>query len=143
MSVSLEFASIGARYELDVAKFKGPDPNTERPARSNITYVSPATIINIKDKTQYEDFVIKTKAYFLTHSGIAFETFDYSHDVPGLEIGMQENLWLIRTHMFYQILAIVSEMITNETFFNEIYGIFEEASNPDRPSVSPQLDNFF
>lgn len=70
-----------------------------------------------------------------------FEQFNYPDQIRTFPVEIQQQLWCLRTLMFYQLLLNATEMMNNEALFNAVYqgsGINRTFKN----DVVPNLKNY-
>ena len=66
--------------------------------------------------------------------------FNYAHDVKKVGENEQKFMWIIRTYIFYQLLAYVSKSLSNVSLYNELYS--DKEKYPYRESISNKLESF-
>jgi hypothetical protein len=71
----------------------------------------------------------------------SIKDFDYSHDIRSFSKNEQNELWLIRNLIFYQLLIFATRVMTDITIFTGLYG--NESKYKFRQEISDHIQSFF
>jgi len=119
-----EINSISDRFRKDMIQFKNVYINNiaEYNLTSKIDEIEQMIIFNFETKN-YENFkntihIIKQK---MNEIRVDLTDFDYSHDISHYNIRDQILLWCLRSLLFYQLMIIITVMMTDENVFIDVY----------------------
>jgi hypothetical protein len=139
----LEESSIKNRFDADIVKFCSEQGISVPKYRMNTVVI---------DFQQFKDYISK----IITNinairankpknlSKVTPNTlvgFDYSHEINYFLPKQQQELWLLRTQLFYQLVIIAIKIMNNQDLFNNVIS----QKYPNRvfhPSISSELNKY-
>jgi hypothetical protein len=74
--------------------------------------------------------------------GLGFSTFNYNHEISTLDKNVQNEMWCLRTLLFYQLLIICTKMMSNNDLFDQVYNANTAYKREFNESIRPELTNY-
>ena len=134
---TFDISSIKERCSADIKSFTSTNKKTDGTNETNETGLNLVIDrIELTSKSQLDSAIGPIVRYIDTN----LEGKDYVDKIshkPGPE---QNQLWIARTYLFYQLLIFETAILQNETLYNEIF--FDKSEYPFRPDIIDELTNF-
>lgn len=126
--------SINARCDRDIQRFIN---NKENPIYPNIVDNTGLNLVTTPGVIALQDNIKQIVSYL----NVQLNEQPYVDIIKGLDPSIQNQCWIARTYLFYQLLILTTVLLTNQDDYNNMFA--EKLSQfPFRRDIPGELKNF-